>query len=194
MCSALGASGATQRGSQREGRRHRHQSVDEEQPFDLPVTAEGRSEQQRDQYAEENARRAHGDPCGTLILREILAGELAHRAQHDRLGNRDGRLPGHRPGERLAAQSQEPSKRDQRPAAGQHRAKPAIEQDARRDGQHDIQQRKDLRQPPDGGDGHPVVAGRLGCDRSVGEPQDLRRGAHQPVGDDYRPAASPPHL
>ena len=148
-----------------------------------------RAQYQRQQNSDEGARRAHRDPCSALLRGQILAGELADRAEHYRLRDRDDDLPGHRPGKRLAAEAHQPAERDQRPARGQYRAKPAVEQDPRGDREHHIQQRKDLRQPTNRAHRDPVSPGRFGGDRRVGQPQHLCRCAHQAVGDDHRPAA-----
>ena len=54
------------------------------------------------------------DAARALIGGQVLAGELADGAQHDRLRDRDHHLAGHRPGERLAAQAHQPAERNQR--------------------------------------------------------------------------------
>ena len=58
------------------------------------------------------------------------------------------------------------------------------------DREHDVEQRKDLREPAHGPDRDPVVAGRLGRDRGEGEPQQLGRGADERVCHDHGPAAA----
>ncbi len=166
----------------------------DQQPFDMAVPAERRAEQQREQHAHEVARRADGDTRGALVDGQVLAGKLADRAQHDRLGDRDHELAGHRPRKRVAAESDQPPERDHRTAAREHQAKPAIEQDPGGNREHDVQQRKDLRQPADRAHRDAVVSRRLGGDRRVGEPQKLGGGADEPVGDDHSPAGRSPHL
>ena len=150
--------------------------------------AKRRPEQQRQQHPHEAARGANRDAGRALLDGQVLAGELADRAEHDRLRDRDHRLAGHCPGERLTAQAHQPADGDQRSAGRQRGAKPAIEQDPRGDRQRHVQQREDLRQPANGADRDAVAPGRFSGDRCIGEPQDLRPCAHQRVGGDHRPA------
>ena len=183
---------ATQDDRQGHRRTHSEDRLEHQQPLQLPMRAQRRAEQQRQEHPDEAARGAHRDTARALIGGQVLAGELADGAQHDRLRDRDHHLAGHRPDERLAAQTHQPAERDQRPARRQRRAKPAIEQDSRRDREDHVEQREDLREPADGADRDPVAPGRFGRDRRVAEPQHLRRRAHQAVGDDHAPAACLP--
>ena len=152
------------RGDDRQRRLH------EQEALEVSMPAQGRSQQKGNEDAHESAPGADRDAGGAPIHGQVLTGELAHRAQHDRLRDRHDDLPGHRPGERLAAEAKHSTERDQRPARAQHRPKPSIQQDPGRDRQHDIQQGKDLGQPAHRSVRHPVAASRLGGDRGVGEP------------------------
>ena len=135
-------SGAAQGDPQRERRDHRKHGLDDQQALELPVPAERRSEQERQRHPHEVAGRPHGDPGGALVGSEILACELADRAENDRLSDRHQHLAGHRPCERLTAQAHEATERDERCAAGQGRSKPAVEQHPGGNREHDIQQGK----------------------------------------------------
>ena len=101
-------------------------------------------------------------PAARCSARQVLAGELADRAEDHRLGDRHGELPRHRPGKRLTAEAEQSAERHQRPAGGEQRAKPAVEEAPGGNRQHHVEQREDLREPADGGHRDPVVVRRLG--------------------------------
>jgi hypothetical protein len=67
--------------------------LDQEQPFDVAMAADGGTEQEGKEHAGEAGGGGDGDAGRTALDRQVLAGELAHRAEHEWLGDRDHQLP-----------------------------------------------------------------------------------------------------
>ena len=151
------------------------------------VAADQRPHQQRDEHPEEAAGGGDRDPGRARGHRQVFAGELADRAHHDRLRERDQHLPGERPGERQTAEADQPPAATSTPPSRERRSKPAVQQRPGRNREHDVEQREDLREPADRADRDPVALGGAGGDRGVGQPQHLRRRREQPVGRDDAP-------
>ena len=75
--------------------------------------------------------------------------------------------------------------------SGQERAaEPAVERGARRQRQHDVQQRKDLRQLSHGVFRDVEVPGNVGVDRRERQPQHLRARDHRRVRGEHAPAST----
>ncbi len=92
----------------------------------MAASAQGRPEQQRDQHPGEARAGADRNPGGALLHRQVVGGELADRAQDQRLGDGHRDLPGHRPRERLPTQPQHAAERDQSRAASQRRSEAGV--------------------------------------------------------------------
>lgn len=113
------------------------------------MCAECRAEKQRYEHACKVAGGANGDPVRAFVHGQVLAGELAHGAQDDRLGKRDDALAGHRPREARSPETNEAAGCDERAAGRERGTKPAVEQDPGRDRQNHVEEGEDLGEPPD---------------------------------------------
>ena len=111
--------GAAQGHRQSKGDEDAERRLEDQQALDVAVGAQGRAEDQGEEHAGEAARRADGDAGGTLVGRQVVAGELADRAEDYRLGDRDGELSRHRPGKGLTAEAEQSAGCHQRPAGGE---------------------------------------------------------------------------
>ena len=100
---------------ERKRRNYAQNRIHDQQALEVPVAPERGAEQEREQNPDEAPRRADGDAGRALLGGQVLACDLADRAEHDRLSDGHRDLTGHRPRERVAAQADQPPERDERP-------------------------------------------------------------------------------
>lgn len=127
---------------------HSQRRLDHEQPLDMAVAADGRAEGEGEEHAGKAGGGGNGDAGRALLDRQVLARELAHRAEHERLGDGDRQLSRHRSGKGLAAETDQTAGGHQRPRPDQHRPEVAVGQATRRDRQDDVEERKTLASQP----------------------------------------------
>jgi len=156
---------------------------------DSPTT-QRRAEHERQEHPHHHPRRSDRDPFGPLLRREPLTRELRDRVEDEWLRNGDDELPREGPAEVVAEEPQQSAKGGQQCAGCEPAVQRAVQHPTGGDREHDIEQRKDLRQPADRALGHPVMVGRAGRDRRVRQPQQLRRSGDEGEGTDHDPAVA----
>jgi hypothetical protein len=152
--------------------------------------AEDRPEDERRQHAGEDPGRAERDPVRSARRRQVLAGHLRHRVQHERLPDRHQQLAEQRPGIARVDDASEAAEGGEHGPDGEPAVKGAVEQAARGQGQDHVGQREELGEPADRRLRNPVVVRARRRQRRVGEPEDLRRRGQRRVRRDRPPAAT----